>query len=994
MVTAKEIREMTAARIAGKETGPPAVPSYETVPGYSTGSEGEPGFIHFSRWSRKSRKRLLPSAKSRSGGRLPKLKDGGPAPMTIKVDDSNFEAAETSPTALRPPHISPSNRLERSETGVTDRTTDSSSVLDSDILTDQQAMVKFVGDGSKPVPRLRWPNSTDERLEVMTQIKAALETLYQHLRPRSLAIKDVLPREYDECNRPQLVGVDENNNISIQTLFVGLRSIKKEKGKKKKKRVSALVGSPTRTRPASDAGKPPLDPAAIEAMIEFFDDDQSGEIELLEFMTAFRVANRLFLLGESDGKTLAWEKEEQKKKNNKPSSSSSSSSSKDERTTTTMERSRSASVDARDGFDAMSEIGGGGGSLGSLDDSFGSFDGANSLTSNLTGLASGVSFMTATVSGKGKVPRCPLRRDELEELGAWATADTNAGHRRRGVYQRHRFEMRLRLLRRAYSAGRAAYRARWAAAADDDPLPEEQPALYLQTGTPAFFNEEEDAEAAKQERFERRLEAVALADAERAANDVIGAGINWGDDLVTREEQEGIEEHMGVSQWAMAKSLRRLEKYLRSTHCQTLAGVLREIPCDILFEINGLVPFENLHNFFDSLHGPNPRVVKLLSLQEQKALATRQEREEKERQRAWLKAQEVQLELSGVAELIRKLQRHMRLKGLRMYELFTMIDTSGDQLIDRNELRAALLDICRPPPPPESRLATKKREEAMAAEAEAERRHEEEKAVMLERMRASEVSGAGEAFAKLDRFMRKYQLTAKTFFVATDKNSDGSLDVGELFAALQKAKCPMTKRQVRKMVSYLDQDGDMTMDEGELQAAITEYRAFKRAKKFMNQVLERSSSHEQLLPDRMITLLIRYLIGMGGTASGGSAYSISLDHLQAAVADARIIPLSKMFRQVRRAQDPALFEEMGIEDDSYTVEPHTPLPGDGDTADSPLRSPTPAKPDEGRQKSGIAMLKKIGGGTKALFQDDQPSSFTGDGDLNMKDAKEALKLNR
>ena len=100
-------------------------------------------------------------------------------------------------------------------------------------------------------------------------------------------------------------------------------------------------------------------------------------------------------------------------------------------------------------------------------------------------------------------------------------------------------------------------------------------------------------------------------------------GINWGDDLVTREEQEGIEEHMGVSQWAMAKSLRRLEKYLRSTHCQTLAGVLREIPCDILFEINGLVPFENLHNFFDSLHGPNPRVVKLLSLQEQKALATR-----------------------------------------------------------------------------------------------------------------------------------------------------------------------------------------------------------------------------------------------------------------------------------------------------------------------------------------------------------------------------------
>jgi hypothetical protein len=286
-------------------------------------------------------------------------------------------------------------------------------------------------------------------------------------------------------------------------------------------------------------------------------------------------------------------------------------------------------------------------------------------------------------------------------------------------------------------------------------------------------------------------------------------------------------------------------------------------------------------------------------------------------------------------------------------------------------------------------LATKKREEAMAAEAEERRRHDEEKAIMLERMRASEVSGAGEAFSKLDRFMRKYQLTAKTFFIATDKNSDGSLSVDELYQALQKAKCPMTRRQVHKMVSYLDQDGDMTMDEGELQAAITEYRAFKRAKKFMNQVLERSSSHNQLLPDRMITLLIRYLIDPL-TAVNGCAYSISLDRLQAAVADARIIPLSKMFRQVRRVENPELFEELDLGDDSYTVPELPAAPGPDD---SPQRSPTPMVADNGKRESGVAMLKKIGGGSKALFGTAGPESFMGDRDHEMKEAKEALKLN-
>ena len=42
--------------------------------------------------------------------------------------------------------------------------------------------------------------------------------------------------------------------------------------------------------------------------MNFFDKDESGDIELIEFMTAFRIANRLFLLEDTHGQTmLSWD---------------------------------------------------------------------------------------------------------------------------------------------------------------------------------------------------------------------------------------------------------------------------------------------------------------------------------------------------------------------------------------------------------------------------------------------------------------------------------------------------------------------------------------------------------------------------------------------------------------------------------------------------------------------------------------------------------------
>ena len=360
-----------------------------------------------------------------------------------------------------------------------------------------------------------------------------------------------------------------------------------------------------------------------------------------------------------------------------------------------------------------------------------------------------------------------------------------------------------------------------------------------------------------------------------------------------------------AAEWELAKVLRGVEKYFRRLKCENLRGAMKSLKLDSMLAATGELPLGVFRRLLGALWETDPRLLALQNIHTRKYASLMAKKDKLEFDLNDLKRQEQELELSGVGAIIRKLQAHMRNHSIRLFDLFTMIDKSGDGLIDKAELRHALEDIYSPGIPLSKRLASKRHMEAMERQAEDEARHAEQQEVMLARMRKSEESGAALAFAKLEQFMRKYQFSSKYFFDHADKDNSGALDVDELHHVLVQSKCDMTRAQVEKMFLFLDENGDMLMSQDELQAAVNEYRAFKRARKFMNRIKERTSHPEQLLPDRQIMTLLRYMV-----SAGGEGNHISLKQLQAALDESDTMPMSKLFRQYRRRLNPEIYREL------------------------------------------------------------------------------------
>ena len=66
---------------------------------------------------------------------------------------------------------------------------------------------------------------------------------------------------------------------------------------------------------------------------------------------------------------------------------------------------------------------------------------------------------------------------------------------------------------------------------------------------------------------------------------------------------------------------------------------------------------------------------------------------------------------------------------------------------------------------------------------------------------------------------------------------------------------------MKKLVAYLDTDGSGKIEHDELQAAILDYRRFKRAKQRLE--LKRASAERRLFLDRQVLLLLQYLVLVG-----------------------------------------------------------------------------------------------------------------------------------
>lgn len=305
----------------------------------------------------------------------------------------------------------------------------------------------------------------------------------------------------------------------------------------------------------------------------------------------------------------------------------------------------------------------------------------------------------------------------------------------------------------------------------------------------------------------------------------------------------------------------------------------------------------------DELWGIPKHVKALLRIKNRKAHESWEAVSEQATRRHKLKAQEHDLERSGTGKLLRALEAHMRDRGMRIFELFLMMDKSGDGLVDRDELMQALLNVTRPGPGPESRLAQRKHMEAVKAERAADAERARLMVLFRARMKAAEESGAAVAFERLERYMRKFQIGAKELFAAVDKSGDGSIDADELFVVLKAAHCPLDRAEVGLLADYLDEDGSGQLSKEELQAAVNDFRKYKRAKKDLHK-LERRLPREpatHILSEKKLKQLMQFLVD----AEDGTA--VAVGRFQALLNGGKTATLAAYFRDFREMEHPEVY---------------------------------------------------------------------------------------
>ena len=128
--------------------------------------------------------------------------------------------------------------------------------------------------------------------------------------------------------------------------------------------------------------------------------------------------------------------------------------------------------------------------------------------------------------------------------------------------------------------------------------------------------------------------------------------------------------------------------------------------------------------------------------------------------------------------------------GLKLVDVFAALDTSGDGLIDANELRDGLAQLAAPGGIA-SQVARRKREAAAKAKAAAEAKAAR-RALMQRRRRkeAAEASGAADVLRIINAAMVARGQRLQQIFVLLDTSGDGFLDHIEIAEGLRKLVNP------------------------------------------------------------------------------------------------------------------------------------------------------------------------------------------------------------
>merc|ERR1712070_552855 len=150
------------------------------------------------------------------------------------------------------------------------------------------------------------------------------------------------------------------------------------------------------------------------------------------------------------------------------------------------------------------------------------------------------------------------------------------------------------------------------------------------------------------------------------------------------------------------------------------------------------------------------------------------------------------------------------------------MDTSGDGFVDSKELRAALKKLTEPPSEVQAALKIRKQKEE--AQTTAQREAEAEADAILAKLKATEEAGADIAMAAFEKAMRQKQQRCKDLFREIDTSGDEQLDLDEMMVVMERLNLSTNEDEVKKLMDHLDDDKSGTLDAGELEHAIRQFR--------------------------------------------------------------------------------------------------------------------------------------------------------------------------
>jgi hypothetical protein len=250
---------------------------------------------------------------------------------------------------------------------------------------------------------------------------------------------------------------------------------------------------------------------------------------------------------------------------------------------------------------------------------------------------------------------------------------------------------------------------------------------------------------------------------------------------------------------------------------------------------------------------------------------------------------EQQMKRAGIDTVFRRVEFLTQRRGLRLRDVGELMDTDSCGVLPIAKIVAFMQAISLRNPPPSYEAARLKNAEKAAEAATQNAARQKEEIDFTIRMRAAEESGCFASFAMLDRYFCRYQLRAEDIWFHGRKRRAGfeavgagprdedadALDAVGFHKLLQVAKVSLSLEQATKLVDYLDTNDSGKIEHHELQAAMLDYRRFKRAKQRLE--LKRASAERRLFLDRQVLLLLQYLVLVGtqpkddGPSSWGAA---------------------------------------------------------------------------------------------------------------------------